>query len=154
MVCLEVKVGNKLFMAKKYKIGYTAGTFDLFHVGHLNILEKAKKQCDYLIVAVSTDELVEEYKHHQPVIKFKDRCRIVSAIRYVDEVIPQVNMDKKQAALDNNIDVMFVGDDWKNTEKWNLIEKELRNINVCVIYLPHTSGVSSSDIKNVIKSTL
>ena len=139
-------------MTKKYKIGYTAGTFDLFHVGHLNILEKAKKQCDYLIVAVSTDELVEEYKHHQPVIKFKDRCRIVSAIRYVDEVIPQVNMDKKQAALDNNIDVMFVGDDWKNTEKWNSIERELSEICVKVVYLKHTDGISSSDIKERVKN--
>lgn len=137
---------------KKYKVGYTAGTFDLLHVGHLNILERAKQQCDFLIVAVSTDELVNEYKHHQPIIKFKDRSRIVEAIRYVDKVIPQTNMNKKEAAIANNIDVMFVGDDWKNTEKWNSIEKDLKEIGVDVVYFPHTKGISSSDIKEIIKS--
>mgnify|MGYP001174200355 CR=1 FL=1 len=135
---------------KKYKIGYTAGTFDLFHVGHLNILKRAKSMCEFLIVAVSTDELVFEYKHHFPVIEFESRMRIVESIKYVDKVVPQINMNKKQAAIDNNIDVMFVGDDWKNTEKWKTIEKELNEIGVNVVFLPHTDGISSTDIKNKI----
>ena len=132
---------------KKYHVGYTAGTYDLFHIGHLNIFKNAKKQCDYLIVAVSTDELVMEYKKHYPVIPFNERCEIVSAIKYVDKVVPQINMDKKHAAIINNIDVMFVGDDWKNTDKWNQIEKELNEIGVDVVYLKHTDGISSTQIK-------
>lgn len=139
-------------MMKKYKIGYTAGTYDLFHIGHLNILRNAKKQCDFLIVAVSTDELVMEYKKHSTIIPFKDRCEIVSAIKYVDKVIPQNSMDKLQAAVDNNIDVMFVGDDWKNTDKWNRYERELNSIGVDVVYLKHTDGISSTEIKSLIAS--
>lgn len=137
---------------KKYNVGYTAGTYDLFHIGHLNIFKNAKMQCKYLIVAVSTDELVNEYKHHYPIIPFNERCEIVSAIKYVDKVIPQINMDKKQAAIANKIDVMFVGDDWKNTEKWNRIERELNEIGIDVVYLKHTDGISSSDIKERMKN--
>ena len=98
-------------MKKHYKIGYTAGTYDLFHIGHLNILKNEKKYCDYLIVAVSTDELVLDYKHHLPTIPFEERCEIVAAIKYVDKVIAQENMDKITPALENNINVMFVGSD-------------------------------------------
>ena len=109
-------------------VGYTAGVYDMFHIGHLNVLKNAKALCDYLIVAVSTDELVQEYKHKTPIIPFENRKAIVEAIKYVDKVVPQVNMDKKQAAIDNQINVMFVGDDWKGTEKWNRIERELATI--------------------------
>ena len=93
-------------------IGYTAGVFDLFHIGHLNILKKAKEQCDHLIVAVSTDELVREYKHKNPVICFEERMEIVKAIRYADEVVPQVNRDKFAAWEKYHFNKMFVGDDW------------------------------------------
>ena len=109
-------------------IGYTAGVYDMFHIGHLNVLKNAKALCDYLIVAVSTDELVQEYKHKTPIIPFENRKAIVEAIKYVDKVVPQENMDKKQAAIDNHINVMFVGDDWKGTEKWNRIERDLSTI--------------------------
>lgn len=138
---------------KKYKIGYTAGTYDLFHIGHLNVIKNAKKMCDFLIVAVSTDELVSKYKHHLPVISFNDRIAIVESIKYVDKVVPQTNMDKKQAALSNNIDAMFVGDDWKGTAKWEKIEKELKSIGVDVVYLPHTDGISTTDIRHKIENT-
>ena len=102
---------------KKYKVGYTAGVYDMFHVGHLNIIMNAKQYCEHLIVAVSTDEVVWQNKHKKPIINFKDRVRIVEAIRYVDMVVPQNDyMDKKSAAIKYGIDVMFVGDDWKGTE--------------------------------------
>lgn len=133
---------------KKYHIGYTAGTYDLFHIGHLNVIKNAKQYCDFLIVAVSTDELVQNYKHHSTVIPFDERFEIVSSIKYVDKVVPQTNMDKKQAAINNQINAMFVGDDWKGTEKWNNIEKELHSIGVDVVYLPHTDGISSTRIRN------
>lgn len=135
----------------KYKIGYTAGVYDMFHIGHLNVIRNAKLQCETLIVAVSTDELVQEYKNKTPIIPFKDRATIVEAIRYVDKVVPQYNMDKKRAAIENNIDVMFVGDDWKGSKKWNQIETELKTIGVDVVYLPHTDGISSSLLRELLK---
>ena len=90
---------------KRYKIGYTTGTFDLFHIGHLNILKKSKEMCDFLIVGVSTDEVVQSYKHKVPVIPFKDRVEIIKSIRYVDQVVPQLSMDKFQAWSELHFDV-------------------------------------------------
>ena len=100
---------------KKYKIGYTTGVFDLFHIGHLNILKRAKEQCDYLIVGVSTDELVKLYKNKTPVIPFNERVAIVEAIKYVDKVVTQTSMDKLVAWNELHFDAMFHGDDWKNS---------------------------------------
>lgn len=125
-------------------VGYTSGVFDLFHVGHLNILRRAKEQCDYLIVAVSTDELVEEYKHKKPVIPYKDRIEIVKAIRYVDEVVPQINRDKYAAWEKYQFDKMFVGDDWKGSALFSQTEKKLAPHGVKVVYFPRTEGISSS----------
>lgn len=136
----------------KYKIGYTAGVYDMFHIGHLNLLKKAKEQCEKLIVAVSTDELVAEYKNKQPIIPFEERKRIVEAIRYVDKVVPQKDMDKINAAIENNIDVMFVGDDWRGTKKWDQIEKDLNHINVDLVYLPYTHSISSTMLREKIKN--
>lgn len=137
---------------KKYKVGYTAGVYDMFHVGHLNVIMNAKQYCEHLIVAVSTDEVVWQNKHKKPIINFEDRARIVEAIRYVDEVVPQTDYsDKKSAAVKYDIDVMFVGDDWRGTEKWNRIEKELAEINVDVVYLPHTEGISSTVLREKMK---
>lgn len=126
----------------------------MFHIGHLNLIRNAKDLCDHLVVAVSTDELVEAYKHKLPIIPFENRKSIVEAIRYVDKVVPQTSVDvagKKQAAIDNNIQIMFVGDDWKGSDKWNEIEKELAAIGVKVIYLPHTDGISSTMLKEAIQ---
>ena len=133
-------------------IGYTAGVYDMFHIGHLNVIKNARALCDYLIVAVSTDKVVEQNKHKQPIIPYKDRVEIVRAIRYVDKVIPQESYcveAKIEAAIKNKINIMFVGDDWKGTEKWNLIEKKLKMIDVKVIYLPHTDGISSTILREV-----
>lgn len=111
---------------KKYKIGYTTGVFDLFHIGHLNILKRAKDLCDYLIVGVSTDELVREYKHKKPVMSYFERSSIVEAIRYVDKVVPQTTMDKIQAFKELNFEVMFHGDDWKGTPLYDKYKKNLK----------------------------
>ena len=134
-------------------VGYTAGVYDMFHIGHLNIIKNAKSLCDYLIVAVSTDEVAEQNKHKKTIIPFADRVKIVEAIRYVDKVVPQNSYDidgKIKSAIDNKIDVMFVGDDWKGTEKWNRIEEKLNAIGVKLIYLPHTDGISSSMLREVV----
>lgn len=137
---------------KKYKIGYTTGTFDLFHVGHLNILRKSKEMCEHLIVGVSTDDVVYSYKHKHPVISFEDRIEIVKAIRYVDEVIPQTSMDKFEAWENLHFDVMFHGDDWKGSTLYNSYEEKLKQVGVEIVFIPHTEGVSSSIIKDEVKN--
>mgnify|MGYP000027266368 FL=1 len=129
---------------KKYKIGYTTGVFDMFHIGHLNILRRAKEQCEYLIVGVSTDEVVKEYKHKTPVIPFKERIDIISELRCVDKVVVQSNMDKLKAWENYHFDVLFHGSDWKNSAMYDEIEKKLKIHGVDVVYLPHTEGVSST----------
>ncbi|CRK81682.1 adenylyltransferase/cytidyltransferase family protein [Neobacillus massiliamazoniensis] len=136
---------------KRYKVGYTTGVFDLFHVGHLNILKRAKEQCDYLIVGVSTDELVMEYKNKKPVIPFEDRMEIVKGIKYVDKVIPQMNRDKLSAWQHLKFDAMFVGDDWRGTHLFNEIEKKFNEVGVELVYFPYTPGVSSTLVKEKIK---
>mgnify|MGYP004503950023 FL=1 len=133
---------------KKYKIGYTTGVFDMFHIGHLNILKRAKAMCDYLIVGVSTDEVVQEYKHKSPVIPFEDRLAIVEAIKYVDKAIPQVTMDKMVAYKELHFDALFHGSDWKDSTMYDEIEKSFSAIGVDVVFLPHTDGISSTLIRD------
>lgn len=132
-------------------IGYTSGVFDMFHIGHLNILRRAKERCDKLIVGVSTDDLVESYKHKTPIIPFEQRAAIVKAICYVDEVVPQTTMDKMQAWNAVHFDVMFHGNEWKGTELYNKYEEEFAKVGVRIEYLPHTDGISSSDLRERIK---
>lgn len=134
-------------MEKKYKIGYTTGVYDMFHIGHLNILRRAKEQCEYLIVGVSTDECVESYKHKTPIIPFEQRAAIVEAIKYVDEVVPQTTMDKLQFLKQRHFDVMFHGDEWKGTELYNKYEEEFAKYDACIEYLTHTDGISSSMLR-------
>ena len=136
---------------KKQIVGYTTGVFDMFHIGHLNILKNAKKQCDYLIVGVSTDELVETYKNRHPVISFEERKQIVEAIRYVDKVIPQTSLSKLEAWKELHFDVMFHGDDWKNTPMYKEIERELNAVNCRVVFIPHTDGVSSTQLREKVE---
>jgi len=135
-------------------IGYTTGVYDLFHIGHLNVLRNAKKHCDYLIVGVSTDEVVIKNKNKTPVIPFEDRIAIVRAIKYVDEAVPQEDYSieyKIKRIKELHANILFVGSDWQGTEKWNNIEKELAKIGVKVIYLPHTDGISSTELTAKIK---
>lgn len=136
-------------MPRKQRIGYTTGVYDLFHIGHLNLLRRAKGNCDYLIVGVSVDQLVE-YKGKRSVIPFEERREIVSAIRYVDRVVAQEDMDKIAAWERLKFDVMFVGDDWKGTEKWNRIESELNERGVELIYFSYTKGTSSTLINETL----
>ena len=131
---------------KKYKIGYTTGVFDLFHIGHLNILKKAKEQCEYLIVGVSTDELVRSYKHKMPVIPFEERIAIVEAIKYVDKAVVQESMDKFNAWERLRFNVVFHGDDWKNSNMYDRYIDQFKKVGVDVVFLPHTDGVSSTQI--------
>ncbi len=128
-------------------IGYTTGVYDLFHVGHLNILKCAKGMCDKLIVGVTVDELVE-YKGKKAVIPFEDRIEIVRSIRYVDAAVPQYDMDKLTACKKLGASILFVGDDWYETPKWKEYEEQLSAEGIKIIYFPYTKGVSSTQIRN------
>lgn len=132
-------------------IGYTTGVFDLFHVGHLNILKRAKEQCDYLVVGVTVDELVA-YKGKKAFIPFEERCAIVEAIKYVDKVVPQTSMDKMEAWNNLHFHKMFVGDDWKGTDTWNRWEEEFAKVGVEIVYFPYTAKTSSSELREALKS--
>ncbi|GMW01168.1 MAG: cytidyltransferase [Candidatus Hydrogenedentota bacterium] len=131
-------------------IGYTTGVYDLFHIGHLNILKNAKAMCDKLIVGVTTDELMWEYKKRKPVIPFFERSEIVRNIRYVDAVVPQTTMDKFGAWEKLKFDVMIVGDDWHQTAKWQDIEAKFNEVGVRIIYFPYTQGTSSTMINQIL----
>jgi glycerol-3-phosphate cytidylyltransferase len=124
-------------------IGYTTGVFDLFHVGHVALLQRARSMCDRLIVGVSTDDLVS-YKHKRPVIPFTDRIEVVRSCRHVDLVVPQYSMDKVDAFERYRFNIMFVGDDWFKSEKWNETESLMTARGVRVIYFPYTKGTSST----------
>lgn len=125
-------------------IGYTTGVFDMFHIGHLNILRRAKDMCDYLIVGVSTDEVVQNYKNKTPIIPYEQRAAIVEAIKYVDEVVPQTTMNKTDFLKQRHFDVMFHGDEWKGTELYKKYEIEFAKYGARIEYLAHTDGISSS----------
>lgn len=136
---------------KKYIVGFTSGVFDMFHIGHLNILNRAKEHCDYLIVGVSTDETVQSYKHKTPIIPFEQRAAIIAALKCVDEVVPQSTMDKLEMWKQKHFDVMFHGDEWKGTELYNRYEVEFEKVGVKIVYLPHTEGVSSSMLREKLR---
>jgi glycerol-3-phosphate cytidylyltransferase len=133
-------------------IGYTAGVFDLFHIGHLNLLKNAKGMCDRLVVGVTTDELVR-YKNKSPVIPFTERIEIVRNIKYVDAVVAQEDMDKMLMCKKLKADILFVGDDWYATEKWEDYEKEFQEAGIRIVYFPYTKGISSTKINNILKET-
>lgn len=130
-------------------IGYTTGVFDLFHVGHLNVLKNAKSLCDKLVVGVTVDELVA-YKNKKSVIPFEERIEIIRNIKYVDAAVPQESMDKMDAYNRYKFDIMFVGDDWYKTDKWEDFDKQFRDIGVRIIYFPYSKGTSSTLINQTL----
>ena len=131
-------------------IGYTAGVYDLFHIGHLNLLKNAKGMCDRLIVGVTVDELVT-YKGKHAMIPFEDRIEIVRSIKYVDAAVPQYDMDKLAACKKLGAKILFVGDDWYGTEKWQQYEKGFTDAGIKIVYFPYTKGVSSTLITKTLE---
>ena len=132
------------------KIGYTTGVFDLFHIGHLNILKRARLECDHLIVGITTDELSESAKNKKPFIPFQERMDLVEAVKYVDEVVPQTSYDKMEAWNNLKFDRMFVGDDWKGSDQWNAIENKFAQVRVEIIYFPYTTHTSSTIFRDIL----
>lgn len=132
---------------KKYKIGYTTGVYDMFHIGHLNVIKRAKDQCEYLIVGVTTDELCYKRKKKYPIICEEDRMAIIRELRCVDEVVVQEDMNKLAAVKKFNADAVFVGSDWKGTDMWIKYEKQFAEVGCTVVYLDHTDGISSTILR-------
>lgn len=136
---------------KKYKVGYTCGVFDLFHVGHLNLLERCKEQCDYLIVGVCDDKYVTDIKKKQPVYSEAERVRILAALKAVDraELVTIEETDDKMLAWNKfHFDVLFSGDDWKGSERYIKTEEQFAEVGVSIEYLPYTQGISTTQIKD------
>lgn len=136
----------------KLVIGYTTGVYDMFHIGHLNIIKKAKEQCEFLIVGVTTDQLCFERKNKYPIIPETERMAIIKELRCVDKVVPQENMDKFEIVKKYAVDVVFVGSDWKGTDAWNRYEEEFAKVGCTVVYLEHTDGISSTILRNRLNS--
>lgn len=128
-------------------IGYTTGVFDMFHVGHLNVLRRARSQCDHLIVGVTTDELATARKGKTPIVPFLERMEIVQNLRYVDDVVPQASMDKLEAWRNLKFDVMFVGDDWRGSAAWTGLEQQFSKVGVGIVYFPYTPHTSSTILR-------
>lgn len=132
-------------------IGYTTGVYDLFHIGHLNLLKNAKGMCDKLVVGVTVDELVA-YKGKKAMIPFEDRIEIVRSIKYVDAAVPQYDMDKLTACKKLKANILFVGDDWYDTPKWQDYEREFKEAGIEIVYFPYTKGVSSTQITRALNA--
>lgn len=135
---------------KKYKIGFICGFFDILHDGHIEILRKAKENCNYLIVAVGTDDFMMIRKKRQSVLTYDQRVKIVNAIKYVDLVVPETDLDKISAYHKYHFDVMFAGDDHLTEPIYIEATKTLKNMGVDTIYIPRCIDVSSTSIRNKI----
>ena len=133
---------------KRYKIGYTQGVFDMFHVGHLNIINRAKEYCDFLIVGVNSDRLVQEYKHKTPVISQEDRLRIVENLKAVDKAVIAETLDKLLSQKELQYNAIFIGSDWKDNPRWQQTSRDLAEVGVDVVFLPYTDGISSTKLRS------
>lgn len=139
---------------ERYEVGYTQGVFDMFHIGHLNLINQAKLNCEKLIVGVNSDSLVEAYKNKTPVIDAKSRAEIVRNIKAVDECVIVDTLDKEKIYLQLPFDVIFIGDDWKNSDRWNETERIMKKYGVDVVYLKHTPNISSTNLRGQVESDL
>ena len=134
---------------KKYKVGYTQGVYDMFHIGHLNLINHAKEYCEYLIVGVNADDLVIEYKRKTPIIHEKERQTIVANIKAVDECVIAHTLDKRVAFDLYHFDAIFIGDDWKGNPRWEQTRIDMAELGVDLVFLPHTDGISSTELRPV-----
>jgi len=137
-------------MKTAMRIGYAAGAFDLFHIGHLNLLKHARSACDYLIAGVVSDEMLRETKGIDPVIPLTERLEIVSQIKFVDRAVAETVPDKLDTWAALRFDVFFKGDDWRGTEKGNRLEARFAEVGVEVVYFPYTATTSSTTLRSAL----
>lgn len=135
---------------KALRVGYAAGAFDLFHIGHLNLLRHAKSHCDYLIAGVVSDEMLLLNKGRSPVVPLAERLEIVQHIRFVDEAIPEVLPDKLDTWKELRFDVFFKGDDWRGTPKGVRLDAEFAKVGVEIVYFPYTMSTSSTQLRRAL----
>lgn len=133
-------------------VGYSTGVFDMFHVGHLRVLERARRKCDELVVGVATDELAAQVKGKLPIVPFEERREIVAALRCVDRVITQRDNDKMTAWEEWGFDILFKGDDWKGTAEYNTLELKFAAVGVEIVYFPYTKVTSSTVLRESLES--
>ena len=138
----------------KKVIGYTQGTFDLFHIGHLNLLEKARENCDYLIVGVNSDELVKAYKNKDVIVTAKERARILRALRCVDQVIITDSLDKTKYHEEFQFDKIFIGNDWEQDERWIRTKEEMESLGAKLVFLPYTTTTSSTILREKLSNIM
>jgi glycerol-3-phosphate cytidylyltransferase len=131
-------------------VGYAPGAFDLFHIGHLNLLRRAKLHCDYLIAGVVSDQVLTAHKGVQPVIPLRERLEIVRSVRFVDEALPATTNDKLAIWHDLRFNVLFKGDDWRGTEKGNRLERDFATVGVKIVYFTYTASTSSSALRRAL----
>jgi glycerol-3-phosphate cytidylyltransferase len=134
-----------------YDVGYASGVFDMFHVGHLRILQHAREHCRWLVVGVAADDYVERLKGSRPVVPFEERVEIVSALRLVDEVVADDSEDKSVAWQRRRFDVIFKGDDWQADPRGERLESQMRALGVDVVYFPYTRHTSSAMLRARLK---
>ena len=132
-------------------IGYTQGTFDMFHIGHLNLIKNAKRHCDYLGVGVKDDVMVESYKNKRPIVPVKERAEIIRAIKYVDEVVITSTLDKKEIWNQVRFDEIYIGDDWKGNARWEKTGEDMKELGVRLVFLPYTKDTSSTMLREKLK---
>lgn len=133
-------------------IGYTQGTFDMFHIGHLNLIKNAKRHCDYLIVGINSDDLVESYKKKRPIVPLEERIEIVRAIKYVDEVIVTDTLDKTKIWENIRFDEIYIGDDWKGNARWEQTGQDVKKLGARLVFLPYTKETSSTMLREKLKN--
>ena len=139
-------------MDKKYKVGLLMGVFDMYHIGHLNLIKRAKEQCEFIRIAVLSDELVMKFKQKYPVIPLDERMEILRSVRYVDEVVPIYDDPSRLIEFDRRpFDCFFSGDDYSENEYWKWEKNELRKRGSDIVFFPYTESQSSTKIREKIK---
>ena len=133
-------------------VGYAPGAFDLFHIGHLNLLRNAKPHCDYLIAGVVSDEVLIAHKGVRPVVPLRERLEIVRSVRFVDEALPATTNDKLAIWRELHFNVLFKGDDWRGTEKGNRLERDFAAVGVNVVYFTYTASTSSTELRKALEN--
>lgn len=132
------------------RIGYASGVYDLFHIGHLNLLRHARSQCDYLIAGVASVAMTQRLKGTTPVVPLAERLEIVRSVRFVDRVVVDDHLNKADTWREVGFNVFFKGDDWRGTEKGERLERDMAGIGVEVVYFPYTASTSSTLLRRAL----
>ncbi len=132
------------------RVGYVPGAWDMFHIGHLNILKRAAAQCDHLIVGVVTDEVLESAKGKSPMVPLAERLEIVASMAMVDRAVVDTSSDKLVMWRELGFDVLFKGDDWRGTPKGDKLEADLESVGVDLVYFPYTGHTSSTALRRIL----